>query len=295
MKKILIIGCKGQVGASLMKLANSYNFEAIGFDHPHIDITNLDILNEQCSHLEIDLLINAAAYTAVDKAEEDEKAAYAVNDLGTKNLGLFCKAKNIPCFHISTDYVFDGTQGNYKEADPTNPVSIYGQSKLAGEASLKETWAQNVILRSCWIYSEYGNNFLKTMIRLAQTKDELGIVADQYGGPTSATDVAKALLDLTEKHFESVDVFGLYHFSGTPYCNWYEFAMTIFEEAFNVGLIEKIPTVNKLTTEQYPTPARRPANSCLDIVKIKSIIPEIDNDWKDEVKRIIKVLKEEQS
>lgn len=294
MKKILVIGCNGQVGTSLMRLAEVYNFEAIGLDYPDIDITQLESLKEKCGALDINLLINAAAYTAVDKAEDEQEAAYAVNDLGTKNLGIFCKEKSIPCFHISTDYVFDGSEGNYSETDTTNPVSIYGKSKLAGEESLNEVCPDNVILRSCWIYSEYGNNFLKTMVRLAQTRDELGIVADQYGGPTSAIDVAKALLDLAVKHFEGVDIYGLYHFSGTPYCNWHDFASYIFEEALSVGLIKKIPKANELTTEQYPTPASRPANSCLDISKIKSVVPEVDNDWKDEVKRILKVLKEEQ-
>ena len=294
MKNILVIGCNGQVGTSLIRLAKNYDFNVIGLDYPEVDITKLKSLQEKCSHLKANLLINAAAYTAVDKAEEEQDAAYAVNDLGTKNLGLFCKQESIPCFHISTDYVFDGTQGNYSETDPTNPVSIYGKSKLDGENSLNKVCPENVILRSCWIYSEFGNNFLKTMVRLAQTRDELGIVADQYGGPTSAIDVAKALLDLATKHFEGIDVYGLYHFSGTPYCNWFEFANTIFTEALAIGLINKIPKVNELTTEQYPTPAARPANSCLDISKIKSIVPDIDNDWKDEVTRILKVLKEEQ-
>ena len=294
MKNILVIGCNGQVGKSLMRLAESYDFGVVGLDYPDVDITQLESLEQKCSNLDLDLLINAAAYTAVDKAEKEEKAAYAVNDLGTKNLGLFCKSKSIPCFHISTDYVFDGTRGNYSEKDKTNPVSIYGKSKLAGEISLNEVCPENIILRSCWIYSEFGNNFLKTMIHLAQTRDELGIVADQYGGPTSAIDVAKALLDLAVKHFEGAKVYGLYHFSGTPYCNWYEFAKYIFEEALSEGLIEEIPKVNELTTAQYPTPASRPANSCLDISKIKSVIPGVDNDWKDEVKRILKVLKAEQ-
>lgn len=294
MKKILVVGCNGQVGSSLMKHAVDFGFETLGLDHPHIDITDIDSIGKAFKNSSIDLLINAAAYTAVDKAEEDDALAYAVNDTGTRHLGLVCKEHGIPCFHISTDYVFDGNAGNYSEKDETNPLSVYGASKLAGEISLNEVCPENVILRSCWIYSEYGKNFLKTMVHLAQRRDELGIVADQFGGPTSARQVAETLLHLAKLHFAGKDVFGLYHFSGMPHTNWFEFAKTIFDEALAVDLIEKIPILNQLTTEQYPTAAVRPANSKLDIGKISSVIAGINDDWQAEVKRIVKVLKEEQ-
>jgi dTDP-4-dehydrorhamnose reductase len=294
MKKVLVVGSRGQVGSSLREIAGSFGFEACGLDYPQVDITQINSIRQAFEETSFDLLINAAAYTAVDKAEEDETQAYAVNDTGTRNLGLVCKEQGIPCFHISTDYVFDGSAELYSEGEQTAPLSVYGHSKLAGELSLQEVCPENVILRSCWIYSEFGNNFLKTMLRLAQTRDELGVVADQFGGPTSARHVAEALLKLAQLHFSGKNIFGLYHFSGMPHTNWYDFAETIFKESLNLGLIKKKPKLNALTTEQYPTPAVRPANSKLDVSKISAVIDDVNSDWHSEIKRILRILKEEQ-
>ena len=294
MKKVLVVGSNGQVGQSLLGLGESFGFEVVGYDLPDIDMTKMESLRSVFEKESADLVINAAAYTAVDKAEEQVELAYAVNDLGTKNLALACKEQDIPFFHISTDYVFDGVDGMYTEESRPNPLGIYGKSKLAGEESLKATYDNYVILRTCWVFSEFGGNFVKTMVRLAKERDQLGIVADQFGGPTSARQIAQALLQLSQKHFADENIYGIYHLSGEGFTNWAGFAREIFDQAKKIGLIEAIPKVKDLKTEEYPVPAPRPKDSRLDCAKIKSLIPAVNQDWKAELERVLKILKEEE-
>jgi dTDP-4-dehydrorhamnose reductase len=292
MKNILIIGGQGQVGTWLQNLDESFGFKATGLDLPEVNLTDINSIEKAFQEYRPELVINAAAYTAVDKAESDEALAYAVNDQGTENLGLISEKFNLPCFHISTDYVFDGHAGNYVEDSPTNPLSVYGKSKLQGELSLQKVCSKYLILRSCWIFSEYQNNFLKTMIRLGQTRDQLGIVSDQFGAPTSAKHVAEALLKLAQLQLNGQDVSGVYHFSALPYCNWFEFASYIFDHGVNLGLISKKPELKAITTADYPTAAVRPRDSRLNCQKITSLIKDLDISWEKEVLRVLKVLKE---
>jgi len=266
--KILVVGSNGQVGNCLKDEASSFGFSVVGYDLPEIDITSLESVKSVFEKEKPELLINAAAFTAVDKAEEEVELSYLVNDKGTENLAIACNSSGIPFFHISTDYVFDGEEGMYMEDSPVNPQSVYGASKLAGEISAKNYCTKTLILRTSWVFSSYGNNFLKTMVKLARTRDELGIVSDQKGAPTSARDIAKALLLFATEFKAGKDIFGTYHFTGSPYATWYDFAKQIFQDAETAKLIDKQPKVNAIKTSEYPLPAKRPMDSRLDCSKI---------------------------
>lgn len=276
-----------------MKLGPEYKFEMAGVDLPEIDITSAESVKAVYDEVNPDLFINAAAFTAVDKAEDEVELSYQVNDKGTEILASACEERNIPFFHISTDYVFDGEEGMYLEDSLVNPQSVYGASKLAGEISAKNYCSKTMILRTSWVFSSHGNNFLKTMIKLARTRDELGIVQDQKGSPTSASHIAEALLKLALEYKTEQNIFGTYHFTGAPYSNWYDFALHIFEESKKAGLIDKIPQVKALKTSEYPLPAKRPADSRLDCSKIFNQIPNLNNDWRTEVTRIVNELKDQ--
>lgn len=291
--KILVVGYKGQVGTCLMKLGPAYDFEMSGKDLPELDITSLESVKKHVEKDSPQLIINAAAYTNVDKAEEDQEAAYLVNDKGVENLAIAAEEIGVPLFHISTDYVFDGTSDPYFEDDLVNPLSVYGASKLAGEISLKNHCSKWVALRSSWLFSEYGNNFVKTMIKVGRSRDSLGVVADQFGAPTSANHVAQSLLGLAVAFNSGKEIFGMYHFTGQPYGTWHDLAEVIFDEALKHKLIDKKPEVKALTTEEYPLPAERPKNSRLESSKIMHLLPQLQCDWKSEVERCVKILKEE--
>ena len=278
--KVLVTGAKGQVGIELCQ-----RIEALGWQTIAVDVAELDISDEKAVHSEItriapDLVINSAAYTAVDKAESEQAIAYAVNRDGSINLAKVTAELNIPLLHISTDYVFPGDKtGEYTESDPVGPQSIYGLSKLEGDQAIAEINQKYITLRTAWVFGEHGNNFVKTMLRLAE-RDELGVVADQFGSPTYAGDIAEALLTIAKKVELKEDVkWGTYHFTGYPYVHWAGFAEAIFAQATAQGLIEKAPKLNVITTADYPTPAKRPANSKLDCSLIKNTFGIEPSDW----------------
>jgi dTDP-4-dehydrorhamnose reductase len=279
--KILITGAKGQVGSELVLEAEKRGHDVHGFTSSELDITNSQIVNDTISLIKPSVVFNAAAYTAVDKAEEEKEQAYAVNELGVKNLAEICKKLNILLLHISTDYVFDGDKKEpYVETDFPNPTSIYGASKLAGEIALQNTWEKHIILRVSWVFGEQGNNFVKTMLRLAKDRNELSVVDDQFGGPTSAIDIAKVLLDLA---IDDKKDFGLYHLESNPNVSWHGFAQKIFEEAKVRGLIKNIPLVNAINSSQFATPVKRPANSKLASTKGLSAVT-----WTDALSQMLK-------
>jgi dTDP-4-dehydrorhamnose reductase len=259
--KILITGAKGQVGTDLVIEAKQRGHETYGFTSAELDITDKAVVTSTISNVKPSVVINAAAYTAVDKAGTEIGKAYAVNETGVKNLAEVCKALDIPLIHISTDYVFDGEKKEpYVETDTPNPTSVYGASKLAGEVALQKIWHKHIILRVSWVFGEHGNNFVKTMIRLSKDRDEISVVHDQFGAPTSTIDIARALLDLSAKDNTG---FGLYHLESNPKVSWHGFAVKIFEEAKKINLLEKIPAVKPISSEHYPTPTKRPVNSKL--------------------------------
>ncbi|YCO03460.1 dTDP-4-dehydrorhamnose reductase [Vibrio sp. VNB-15] len=281
--RVLVTGCEGQVGHCLTEmLSSTENVALLAVDREDLDITNQEAVNEAVKAFKPTIIINAAAHTAVDKAEQEVDLSFAINRDGPKFLAEAAQEIGAAILHISTDYVFEGNKdGEYGESDATNPQGVYGESKLAGEIAVANACDKHIILRTAWVFCEHGNNFVKTMLRLAATRNELSIVGDQFGGPTYAGDIAKALVEIAKKVStdESVE-YGTYHYSGQPYVSWYEFANTIFDNAVEQGVLRNKPTLSSITTEQYPTPAKRPSNSKLSSSKIVHAFEINTSDWK---------------
>ena len=277
---ILITGAGGQVAEALSSMDST--IDRINLSRQDLDITDTSAVKTKLNNIEPMLVINAAAYTAVDKAESEAEVAFAVNEMGCKNLAQACAELEIPLFHVSTDYVYDGTKGSpYVESDEPMPRSVYGLSKLAGERALEQACPRHIILRTSWLFSETGNNFVKTMLRLASERTELNIVSDQRGCPTSANSIAGALLLLAEQYVNEGSLpWGTYHFSNRPGTTWFDFAKEVFHQA---GLDDRI-TINPIPTTEYPTPATRPENSILDCSKFFKNFPYIEQaDWRKEL------------
>ena len=278
--KVAVTGANGQLGFQLVKkLADQVTLMA--FDRAALDIANETDVREKLSAFAPHIIINAAAYTAVDKAEQEPDLAKAINEAGPENLAKVAESLGAVLIHVSTDYVFDGmSETPYVETDAVNPQSSYGFSKLQGERAIITACHRHIILRTAWVFAEHGNNFVKTMLRLAQTRPELGVVADQIGGPTYAGDIADAIIQILSQLQASDEArYGVYHYSGMPYVSWHQFAEHIFAAAAKQQLIEKAPIVNAITTAQYPTPAKRPAFSKLDCSKIQQNFGVLPSNW----------------
>ncbi len=265
MKQILVTGADGQLGSEIQALASVYPVYQFSFtDVDQLDLTDHNAVRSYIEERDFDVIINCAAYTAVDKAETELEINNALNHLAVKNLATIAKEHRIKLIQVSTDYVFDGTKGtSYIENDEPNPQSVYGQTKLAGEqAMIKINPENSVIIRTSWVYSSFGNNFVKTMLRLAKEHETLNVVADQFGSPTYAHDLAKAILDILPKiKNKEVEV---YHYANDGICSWYEFAKAIFK-------IKEIQMrVKPISTDQYPTAAKRPPYSVLDTSNIRN-------------------------
>ena len=276
---ILITGANGQVGRELVaRLQDRATILAAGRDT--LDITDPAAVERTVAAFRPDVIINAAAYTAVDKAESDPAAAYAVNRDAVRHLAQAAAAHNAVLLHISTDYVFDGTaEAPYRETDPVNPQSVYGKSKLAGEQAAAAC-PRHIILRTAWVFGAHGGNFVKTMLRLGRERDSLGIVADQYGAPTPAAAIADALVAIADAVRQpDFANWGVYHYSGSPYTSWHGFAERIFQAAAAQGILPAVPELKAIATADYPTPARRPANSRLDCGKIRRVFGIEAANW----------------
>lgn len=282
LSRVFITGKNGQVGRELVERAAELNIDAVSFDSSELNICDREKVIATIADYKPKVVINAAAYTAVDKAEEEADLAYAVNRDGVENLALACKALNIPLIHISTDYVFDGEKDSpYLESDSPNPIGVYGASKYAGEKVLKDTWEKHIIVRVSWVFGFHGNNFVKTMLRLGNERDELAVVCDQYGAPTSAKYIANELLMC------DAEKWGLYHLVSNPVVSWFEFADKIFERALSYRLIERAPILNSLISTEYPTPVKRPLNSKLDtICECQFSV----SNWPDELENMLESL-----
>ena len=276
--RVLITGKNGQVGRELTERAAELAIDFVAFDSKELDIRDRSAVLAAVVRHQPTAVINPAAYTAVDKAEEEVGLAYAVNRDGVENLALACKAQDVPLIHISTDYVFDGEKNSpYVESDTPNPTGVYGASKYAGEEILRVTWHKHVIVRVSWVFGRYGNNFVKTMLRLAQERDELGVVDDQFGAPTSASSIASVLIDLAFRTDDvSVDIESgrLLHLESGPGVTWCGFARSIFSEARKLSVITKSVQVNPISSDQFPTPITRPKNS-----KLSSEVGLIPVQW----------------
>ena len=283
MKKILVTGANGQLGQCLQKISSQFEeFEFIFTDSETLDITIKEEVNDFFWQNAPDFCINAAAYTAVDLAETDIEKAFLVNADGAENLAEACAENNAQFIHVSTDYVFDGENNlAYTEEDFTNPLGVYGASKLAGDELALEVNPCSVILRTSWVYSEFGKNFVKTMLNLFATKEELSIVADQFGQPTNANDLAEAIMKIIKS--EKITP-GIFNFSNLGRISWFDFAEKIAE------LSEAKIKLNAIETSQYPTPAKRPKNSVLDLDKISKTYAVPLKPWEESLEDCVQIL-----
>lgn len=292
--RILVAGGHGQVGSALAQLGLEQDLDLIALGRKNLDITSTESIASVFAKYKPDLLINAAAYTAVDKAELEPVLAYAINETATAYLADACRERGIPMLHISTDYVFDGAKESpYVESDPVNPISVYAKSKEAGERVLREKLQQHIILRTSWVYGIQGNNFVKTIVRLAKDRNSLKVVADQFGGPSSARGIALALLKIAAQYQSGSSVdWGTYHFCQKPYVSWHEFAVRIVERGRYIGLIDDKVEVIPISSSDFPTSVVRPNNSRLatenimESFKLESII------WYDELDLVLETLNE---
>ena len=269
--RILVAGSSGQVAQSLVARAGQAGHTLFACGRPDLDLLNPATISARMDDIRPDIVINAAAYTAVDTAETDEQQAHAINAAGAGILAEEAGRRDIPILHLSTDYVFDGSKSSaYDENDPVSPLGAYGRSKLEGERQVAAANPKHVILRTAWIFSPVGNNFVKTMLRVASTRDEVAVVADQIGNPTYAPHIADGLLAMCEvlKCGTSTVAgpWGLYHLAGKGEASWADLAEAVFSASGSCGGV--MAKVNRITTQAYPTPARRPANSRLDCTKI---------------------------
>ena len=279
MLNVLVTGSNGQLGSEVKELSSEYEYNFFFTDRDNLDISNQETIKNFVQTNDINIIINCAAYTAVDKAENDVQKAFEINADGARNLAQTCDKNNTVLIHISTDFVFNGEASKpYKETDQTNPISVYGKSKLKGEEEIIQIFEKYFIIRTSWLYSEYGNNFMKTMIRLSKQRNELSIVSDQIGTPTYAKDLAEVILDIINTNAKQ---YGTYHYSNEGVLSWYDFAKTIFEIT-NINI-----TLNPIQTDAYPTLAKRPHFSVLDKTKIKLTLDIKIPHWKDSLKKAI--------
>ena len=297
--RILVTGKNGQLGRSIHKLVNTNtkidnnqgSNEFIFVGREELDLSNENNIARYFEDNAFDIVINCAAYTQVDKAEQEAELANQINHLAVKQLASIANKQQAKLMHISTDYVFDGESDKpYIETDTTNPINVYGKTKLAGEKALQTVMPTNaLIIRTSWVYSEYGNNFVSTMLRLGKERDELNVVSDQIGSPTYATDLAGAILEIIKnKEFREEDqTTQIYHYSNEGEISWYEFAQEIFK-------IAKIDCkVSPITTQQYPTPAKRPRKTLMNKDKIVEVFNIKISNWKSSLNSCMKILKQQ--
>lgn len=278
---ILVIGESGQLAQTLVCTANEDQVPLIAAGRAKLDVMNSDSVLTTIEQSAPSVVINAAAYTTVDKAETESEAAFAVNAQAVAHLAAACAKSDIPLIHISTDYVYDGSKATpYVETDSVAPINAYGRSKLAGEELLRSTHAKHIIVRTAWLYSPFGNNFLKTMLRLGAARREVTVVNDQHGNPTYAPHLAAAILAVARRISggDADGLWGTYHATGSGEATWCEFAQEIFDVGRQLGL--DLGNAVPITTSQYPTPAKRPANSRLDCSLLQQRFGVKLPDWR---------------
>jgi len=289
--KILVIGSNGQLGWELCKRGKTHGFKIIPLDIPDFDITNPAAVKNVVNQPGVSLVINASAYTAVDKAETEPKLAFAINRDGPGYLASSCAEAEIPLIHISTDYVFDGNKKEpYRETDPISPLGVYGKSKAEGETRIRHHLKEHIIIRTAWLYGIHGNNFVKTMLSLGKEKETLRVVADQYGCPTYAADLAETILTIAKQINGQHDcAWGTYHFCGAGEATWHVFAEKIFELARQYDSFA-IKKVEPITTAEYPTPAKRPFNSVMDCSMLTKEFGIEPSPWSESLSVMVKNL-----
>ncbi|HAO33894.1 MAG TPA: dTDP-4-dehydrorhamnose reductase [Candidatus Competibacter sp.] len=287
--RLAIIGAKGQVGWELSRRAPMFGHEVLAWDVDELDIRDAGAVDRMLADSGADAVINAAAYTAVDRAEQEPEQAFAVNRDGPAHLAAACARSNIPLLHISTDYIFDGTKSEaYTEDDPAAPLGVYGRSKWEGDEAVRRLLPRHLILRVSWVFGVEGENFVKTILRLAREREELRVVADQRGRPSYAGDIADVLVELAGR-IEEIDarkLWGVYHYGGEPATTWYEFATAIVERARPTEDL-KVRAVTAITTADYPTPAARPANSVLDCSRLGDCFSIYPASWRESLSAML--------
>lgn len=284
--KLLVVGSGGQVGTELCRREWPAEYRLAAFDRPQMDIANREQVFDIVGRERPAVVINAAAYTAVDRAESEPEAAWAGNCTGPANLAAACRAAGIPLIHISTDYVFDGCKAEpYREDDAVNPLGVYGRSKEAGERAVRDIQPEHVTLRTAWLYSAHGHNFVKTMLRLAHQHPSLRVVADQRGCPTAAADIAAAIAAIIERIMAGEARWGTFHYTGAGAATWHGFAEAIFELA--APWRGAPPCVVAIATADYPTPTRRPANSVLDCSRIEAAYGISPRPWRESLADVL--------
>ncbi|OUS31447.1 dTDP-4-dehydrorhamnose reductase [Gammaproteobacteria bacterium 45_16_T64] len=292
MKVLLTGGPNGQLGAEIIQAFKTEPFELTPLARSQLDITQAQDCIDIIRNLQPDIVVNVAAYTAVDKAEDEQEAAYSTNRNGTHNLAIACANEHSPLIHISTDYVFDGLQVTpYKESATANPSTIYGKSKWEGEEKLRNTLREHIIIRTSWIFSQYGSNFVKTILSLCE-RDNINIVHDQTGAPTSAQSITQAIISLCHRYNNNKTLpWGTYHFTGTPQTTWYDFAANIVDIAYKTELVSTEIKITPITTKQFPTKTNRPTNSTLNCDRILSALGISQSNWKDDLQLVLEQLK----
>ncbi len=288
---ILVTGRNGQVGWELVRRGEKYGVSVVGLTRQELDICDDEAVRRALQDHKPNVLINAAAYTAVDRAESDSEEAFRVNRDGVACLAKACVAANVPFIHVSTDYVFDGKSSiPYLENDPVSPLGVYGRSKEAGEQEIRSLCEKHIILRTAWVYGVHGNNFVKTMLRLGRERDEIGVVADQFGCPTFAGSLAEAILAISERIVkQETQQWGTYHFCGNEVLSWYDFAKQIFDIADRRTSLQ-LKKLKPITTAEYPTPAQRPPNSGLDCSLVKKTFGLTVPPWKAALQEMLNEL-----
>lgn len=290
--RILVTGAAGQLGQSIAKLCNQSPHTIVLLGRSELDITATGSIQQALNLHRPDVLINTAAYTAVDRAEREVELADRVNHQGPLNLALVCAQRQLPLLHVSTDYVFDG-QGQlpYVPEYPAQPLGVYGASKWRGEEAVRQHCRKHLVIRTAWVFSEFANNFLKTMLRLGAERESLKVVADQQGGPTYAPHLASALLSMAEQASRlEFSAWGTYHFAGEPATTWHAFACEIFRQAVATGMLSRAPQVQPIPTSAYPTPARRPAYSVLDCTNTVQVFGALERRWQLGIEEALKAL-----
>lgn len=284
--KILLAGGSGQLAQELQQVLLSSG-EVIAVDRTRIDLSQPESIRQAMAQIQPDLVVNAAAYTAVDKAENEPELAHAVNGIAPGIFAEECAKLRATLIHFSTDYVFDGSRGSaYLETDITNPLGTYGKSKLAGEEAIRNAVNRHIIIRTAWVYGNGGKgNFVKTMLRLGKEREEIRVVADQIGSPTWTGDLAAAVSQIIPQI--KPEIFGTYQYTNSGVCSWYDFAIAIFEEAEKLGFPLKIQRVIPITTAEYPTPAKRPAFSVLSTVKISALLGTYPPHWRQGLRQML--------
>ena len=291
--KILVLGCKGQLGRCLNDQLINTKHEVIFTSRKQLDIADFELTENQILKISPNLIINATAYTAVDNAEENQEMANLINHSAVAHIAKICDQLGCWLIHVSTDYVFDGNSSvPYKEDDETNPQGVYGETKLKGEFAVRSSGCKHIIIRTAWVFSEYGNNFLKTILRLGSDHDELSVVGDQVGNPTYAQDLAKAIVAILQRLNSGEYLIGTYHFAGKVNCSWADFAEDIFKEAIKQGVLKNKPKINKISTSEFPTLAKRPMHSKLDSSKFKSTFGINQSNYADSICSTLESYKE---